>query len=84
MANKQYRLTEAEWLLVQEIREMNFDTFLDIIVALRNESRELEKRVEIVREAQRPGWEEEYLAMKERVRLISQFERDFRKARPVE
>ena len=83
MANKQYRLTEAEWLLVQEIREMNFDTFLDIIVALRNESRELEKKVEFVQEAKQTGWEEESEAIKERIRLLNQFERDFRKARPI-
>ncbi|WP_400161911.1 hypothetical protein ACAF76_016300 [Brevibacillus sp. TJ4] len=84
MANKQYRLTEVEWHLIQEIRAMNLDTFLDIVIALRNESRELEKKAEVVHEAQKNGWEDEYGAIKQRIRLLSQFEHDLRKARPMD
>lgn len=84
MANKQYRLTEVEWHLIQEIREMQLDTFLDIVLALRSEARGLEKKAEIVREAQRAGWEEDYHHLRDRVRMLNQFELDFRKARPID
>lgn len=44
MANKQYRLTEAEWHFIQDMRSMEMDELLDIVIALRNEVRELEKK----------------------------------------
>jgi len=44
MANKQYRLTEAEWHFISEMREIDMDGLLDIVIALRSEVRELEKK----------------------------------------
>ena len=41
MANKQYRLTEAEWHFISEMREIDMDGLLDIVIALRSEVREL-------------------------------------------
>lgn len=81
MANKQYRLTEAEWHFIQDLREMDVDGFLDIVIALRNEGRELEKRAELIRERQKENWQEEHDALLTRIDQLRQFEQDIRKIR---
>lgn len=81
MANKQYRLTEAEWHFIQDLREMDVDGFLDIVIALRNEGRELEKRAELIRERQKENWQEEHDALLTRIDHLRQFEQDIRKIR---
>lgn len=82
MANKQYRLTEAEWNFISDMRSMEMDELLDIVIALRNEVRELEKKAEIIREREKEGWEAEYQVAKKRINHLRQFEQDLRKTWP--
>ncbi|EJL40595.1 hypothetical protein BAG01nite_17230 [Brevibacillus agri] len=82
MANKQYRLTEAEWHFIQDMRSMEMDELLDIVIALRNEVRELEKKAEIIREREKEHWLEEYQAAQKRIKHLRQFEQDLRKTWP--
>jgi hypothetical protein len=82
VANKQYRLTEAEWNFISDMRSMEMDELLDIVIALRNEVRELEKKAEIIREREKEGWEAEYQAGKKRINHLRQFEQDLRKTWP--
>lgn len=84
MANKQYRLTEAEWQFIQRIRQMNMDTILDIIIALRNEIKALEKKAEIVKETQKQGWQEDFRYVNERIDHLHQFEHGLRKTRSLD
>ncbi|MED4584738.1 hypothetical protein [Brevibacillus choshinensis] len=84
MANKQYRLTEAEWHFIQEMRDMDMEGILDIVIALRSEVRELEKRAELVREKQRECWEREYEQVQKRVDQLRQFEQEIRNTWPQE
>ncbi|MED4782179.1 hypothetical protein [Brevibacillus choshinensis] len=84
MANKQYRLTEAEWHFIQEMRNMDMEGILDIVIALRSEVRELEKRAELVREKQRECWEREYEQVQKRVDQLRQFEQEIRNTWPQE
>ncbi|KQL48265.1 hypothetical protein AN963_00065 [Brevibacillus choshinensis] len=84
MANKQYRLTEAEWHFIQEMRDMDMEGILDIVIALRSEVRELEKKAELVREKQRECWEREYEQVQKRVDQLRQFEQEIRNTWPQE
>lgn len=79
MANKQYRLTEAEWHFIQELRELDTEGFLDLVLALRNEVRELEKKADLIKELEKDGWLEELHSMKKRIDRLRQFEQDIRK-----
>jgi DNA-binding PadR family transcriptional regulator len=82
MANKQYRLTEAEWHFIQEMRDMDMEGILDIVIALRSEVRELEKKAELVREKQREYWEQEYEQVQKRIDQLRQFEQEIRNTWP--
>ncbi|ASJ52338.1 MULTISPECIES: hypothetical protein [Brevibacillus] len=82
MANKQYRLTEAEWIFIQDMRSMDMDELLDIVIALRNEVRELEKKAELIKEREKEGWQEEYQAAQKRINHLRQFEVELRKTWP--
>jgi DNA-binding PadR family transcriptional regulator len=84
MANKQYRLTEAEWHFIQEMRDMDMEGILDIVIALRSEVRELEKKAELVREKQREYWEQEYEQVQKRIDQLRQFEQEIRNTWPQE
>jgi hypothetical protein len=84
VANKQYRLTEAEWQFIQRIRQMNMDTFVDIIIALRNEIKTLEKKAEVVQESKQQGWQEDFQFVNERIDQLHQFEHGLRKMRPLD
>ncbi|QRG68834.1 hypothetical protein [Brevibacillus choshinensis] len=84
MANKQYRLTEAEWHFIQEMREMDVEGILDIVIALRSEVKELEKKAELVREKQRENWEHEYVQVQKRADQLRLFEQEIRNTWPQE
>ena len=84
MANKQYRLTEAEWRFIQEMREMDMEGILDIVIALRDEVRELEKKAEIISEKQRENWEREVGQLQKRIDQLRMFEQEIRNTWPQE
>jgi len=84
MANKQYRLTEAEWHFISEMREIDMDGLLDIVIALRSEVRELEKKAGLIRERESENWQADYQATRKRINHLRQFEQDLRKTWPME
>lgn len=84
MANKQYRLTEAEWQFIQEMRDMDMEGILDIVIALRSEVKELEKKADLVREKQRDYWEREYEQVQKRIDQLRLFEQEIRNTWPQE
>jgi len=84
MANKQYRLTEAEWQFIHEMREMDMDGILDILIALRTEARELEKKAGLVREKQQEHGEQEYERLQKRIDQLRLFEQEIRNTWPQE
>ncbi|MGG0936586.1 hypothetical protein ABHN11_10805 [Brevibacillus centrosporus] len=76
MANKQYRLTEAEWRFIQEMREMDMEGILDIVIALRVEVKELEKKAESICQMQRDNWEREVEQLQKRTDQLRVFEQE--------
>lgn len=82
MANKQYRLTEAEWRFIQEMREMDMEGILDIVIALRVEVKELEKKAESIRQMQRDNWEREVEQLQKRTDQLRVFEQEIRNTWP--
>ncbi|MED1793403.1 hypothetical protein [Brevibacillus nitrificans] len=84
MANKQYRLTEAEWRFIQEMREMDMEGILDIVIALRVEVKELEKKAESISQMQRANWEMEVEQLQKRVEQLRVFEQEIRNTWPQE
>ncbi|MED1951137.1 hypothetical protein [Brevibacillus centrosporus] len=82
MANKQYRLTEAEWRFIQEMREMDMEGILDIVIALRVEVKELEKKAESIRQMQRASWEREVEQLQKRTDQLRVFEQEIRNTWP--
>ncbi|MDR7314859.1 hypothetical protein [Brevibacillus nitrificans] len=82
MANKQYRLTEAEWRFIQEMREMDMEGILDIVIALRVEVKELEKKAESVIQMQRDNWEREVEQLQKRMDQLRVFEQEMRNTWP--
>lgn len=82
MANKQYRLTEAEWRFIQEMREMEMEGILDIVIALRVEVKELEKKAESIRQMQRASWEREVEQLQKRTDQLRVFEQEIRNTWP--
>lgn len=84
MANKQYRLTEAEWHFISEMREIDMDGLLDIVIALRSEVRELEKKAGLIRERESENWQADYETTIKRINHLRQFEQDLRKTWPME
>lgn len=84
MANKQYRLNEAEWRFIQEMRGMDMEGILDIVIALRSEARELEKKAELVRQMKRDNWEKEQEGLQKRVDQLRLFEGELRNTWPQE
>ncbi|GED31151.1 hypothetical protein P9G84_21055 [Brevibacillus centrosporus] len=82
MANKQYRLTEAEWRFIQEMREMDMEGILDIVIALRVEVKELEKKAESISQMQRANWEREVEQLQKRTDQLRVFEQEIRNTWP--
>ncbi|WP_411503657.1 hypothetical protein [Brevibacillus centrosporus] len=82
MANKQYRLTEAEWRFIQEMREMDMEGILDIVIALRVEVKELEKKAESICQMQRASWEREVEQLQKRTDQLRVFEQEIRNTWP--
>ncbi|RNB83755.1 hypothetical protein EDM59_14585 [Brevibacillus nitrificans] len=82
MANKQYRLTEAEWRFIQEMREMDMEGILDIVIALRVEVKELEKKAESISQMQRANWEQEVEQLQKRMEQLRVFEQEIRNTWP--
>ncbi|MED4906942.1 hypothetical protein [Brevibacillus centrosporus] len=82
MANKQYRLTEAEWRFIQEMREMDMEGILDIVIALRVEVKELEKKAESICQMQRDNWEREVEQLQKRTDQLRVFEQEIRNTWP--